>query len=73
MFVQDLQVAITWKDILFLWANLSRMCQHMALGEDYFVFSHNNSMANYKYMYTVYDIVVLFSRVYFGYLDHVNY
>ena len=45
----------------------------MALGEDYFVLNHNNSMANYTYMYTVYDVVVLFRRVYFGYLDHVNY
>jgi len=45
----------------------------MALGEDYFVFSHNNSMANYTYMYIVYDVVVLFRRVYFGYLDHLNY
>jgi len=33
----------------------------MALGEDYFVLSHNNSMANYTYMYTVYDVVVLFT------------
>jgi hypothetical protein len=45
----------------------------MALGEDYFVFSHNNSMANYRYIHTyIYDVVVFFSRVYFGYLDHVT-